>query len=167
MAYGYMGRTTLDAVTGLAAIMLLIAVIAVFVGPARALAQKQDEARVDGVRNIMEAILEMQIVDPERVDNLRQAAELAGSPPRIMIGSAADCAGDWGVQCSDTVLADKCLDADLYLANYLENLPFDTSSSLYSERQSGYYITFTPGTLEVGACSPQATEEIRLARTFY
>lgn len=167
MAYGYMGKTTLDAVTACAAVMLMVAIIAAFVGPSRALAQKEDEARVDGVRNIMEAVLEMQIVDPQRVDDLRDAAEATGAPPRVMIGSAHDCAGDWGTQCGDAVLADTCLDADLYLADYLGEVPFDASDIRYSERQSGYYITFKPGVLEVGACNPGATEEIRLSRTFF
>lgn len=167
MAYGYMGKTTLDAVTALAAVMLIMAVIAAFVGPTRALAQKQDEERIDGVRNIMEAVLEMQIVDPERVDDLRDAAEATGAPPRVMVGSAEDCSGDWGAQCGDAVLADKCLDVDPYLADYLGDMPFDVSDVRYSERQSGYYISFQPGVLEVGACNPGATEEIRLSRTFF
>ncbi|MBI1907906.1 hypothetical protein HYS28_00625 [Candidatus Uhrbacteria bacterium] len=167
MAYGYMGKSTLDVVTSVAAVMFLVAAVAASVGPARALAQKQDEARIDGVRNIMEAILELQTVDPERVDELREAAEASGAPPRVMVGSADDCSGDWGVQCGDAVLADHCLDVDPYLSDYLGDAPFDGSDSRYSERQSGYYIDFSPGVLEVGACDPGAQEEIRLERTFF
>lgn len=167
MAYGYMGRTTLDVVASIAAVSLLIAVVAAVVGPAHALAEKNDEQRVDGVRNVMEAILELQTVAPERVDDLRQAANVAGAPPRVMIGSAGDCSGDWGAQCGDAILADGCLDADVYLGDYLAELPIDASSRAYSERQTGYYISFTPGALEVGACNPVTTDTIRLERTFY
>lgn len=167
MAYGYMGRTTLDVVTSVAAVMLLLAIIAAIIGPARVLAKKTDEARVDGVRNIMEAILELQTVDPERVDDMRQAAELAGVPPRVMIGRTADCSGDWGVQCGDAILADGCLDAGIYLGEYLAAMPVDLASPTASERQTGYYISFSPSLLEVGACNPASAETIRLERTFF
>lgn len=168
MAYGYMGRTTIDVLASIAAVMFVILLVAGFMGPRQLLSRTHDEMRVDGVRNIMEAILEMQTVDPDAVDRLREAYEDAGAPPRVMLGSAVLCAGDWGVQCGDEILADECLDAERYgLTSYIPKMPVDGGWEEYSLQQTGYYLSFQPGSLEVGACAPETRNDIRLTRTFY
>ncbi len=168
MAYGYMGRTTIDAAASVAVIMLLIALAIGLAAPARALKRVNDEARTDDVRNLMEAMLEMQTVAPQNVDRLRAAVEAAGAEPRVMFGTGKACAGDHGVQCDDMLLADTCVDAGMYgLADYLPAMPVDAGNATASFDHTGYYVTFTPRTLEIGACNPELQETIRLERTFY
>lgn len=160
------GRTTIDVVTSLGIAGLLIVVAVLVIGPERALQKERDEFRVDAVRDIMEALIEVQTVDPESMDRLRDAVEASGAPPRVMIGTGVSCAGDWGVECSDAILADGCTDFGAFLQDYLAPLPVDPDAR-YSADVTGYYISFTPGVLEVGACNPEAQPGIRLERTFF
>ncbi len=170
------GKTTIDVMTSTAVIFLTVAIVAMIVGPAHRLAVHNDDVRTDDVRNIMEAILDMQTVDPARVDNLRSALESAGSPPRVMISGGAgsgfaggkntSCAGDHGVQCGDAILADTCVDIMPFIDGYISHIPVDTAAG-FTSAATGYYIDFSPGTLEVGACNPETQSTIRLSRTFY
>ncbi len=166
MARRFFGATTIDVVTATACLALLIAVTAAVVGPAHRVAVHRDALRTDGVRNIMEAMLEMQTVDPERIDALRDGAEASGAPPRVMIGTGETCAGDWGAQCSDAILADDCLDFTEFAGAYLSTAPVDPDET-YTAAATGYYIDFSPGVLEVGACSPETLPQIHLERTFF
>lgn len=166
MARRFLGATTIDVVTATACAMLLLAITAAVVGPAHRLAERRDALRTDGVRNIMEAVLEMQTIAPERVDALRNGAEASGAPPRVMVGNGETCAGDWGAQCSDAILADDCLDFTEFAGAYLSTAPIDPDDT-YSAAATGYYIDFSPGILEVGACSPETQSQIRLERTFF
>lgn len=163
----FTGATTIDTVTATACAMFLIALTAAVVGPARHVAQLRDAQRTEDVRNIMEAVLEMQTVEPERVDALRNQAEASGAPPRVLFGSGTSCAGDWGAQCSDAILADDCLDATEFAGGYLSTAPVDPDDDTYSAAATGYYIDFSPGVLEIGACNPELQQEIRLERTFF
>lgn len=160
------GATTIDVVTAVAGAMFLIALTAGVVGPAHRLMARRDAQRTDDVRNIMEAVLEMQTVDPDRVDSLRAAAEASGAPPRVVFGNGTSCAGDFGSQCTDAIVADDCLDATEFAGEYLSSVPIDPSGS-YSAAATGYYIDFSPGVLEVGACNPETQGAIRLERTFF
>ncbi len=166
MAMFTRGATTIDAVTATACALFLVVVVAAIVGPTHRAAERRDEIRVDDVRNIMEAVLEMQTVDSARVDALRDAAESTGAPPRVMFGSGTSCAGDFGPQCSDAIVADDCLDATEFAGAYLSSVPVDPSGS-YSSAATGYYIDFSPGVLEIGACNPETQGEVRLERTFF
>lgn len=166
MARRFLGATTIDAVTATACAMLLLAITAAVVGPAHRVAERRDAIRTDGVRNIMEAILEMQTVEPEHVDALRDGAEASGAPPRVMVGNGETCAGDWGAQCSDAILADDCLDFTEFAGKYLSKAPIDPDG-MYSAAATGYYIDFSPGILEVGSCSPETQGQVRLERTFF
>lgn len=161
-----LGRTTIDIVASIGVVALLFVVVVGIMGPERAVQKERDEMRVDGVRNIMEAFLELQTVDPEAMDRLRDAVEASGAPPRVMIGAGESCAGDWGVQCGDAILADGCTDLRGFLEDYLSPLPVDPDDG-YSSEVSGYYVTFAPGVLEVGACNPEVQDTIRLERTFF
>lgn len=166
MTERFTGATTIDAVTATACAMFLVALVALVVGPARRVAELRDAQRTEDVRNIMEAVLEMQTVEPERVDALRDAYEASGAPPRVMFGNGTSCMGDWGPQCSDAILADDCLDAAEFASGYLADVPIDVDD-MYSDTATGYYIDFSPGVLEVGACNPETQPEIRLERTFF
>ena len=160
------GATTIDAVTANACALFLVVVVAAIVGPAHRAAERRYEIRVDDVRNIMEAVLEMQTVDPARVDAIREAAEATGAPPRVMFGNGASCSGDFGGQCSVAITADDCLDATEFAGAYLPSVPVDPSGD-YSSSATGYYIDFSPGVLEIGACNPETRGEVRLERTFF
>src|SRR3989338_9199724 len=122
------GSTAIDVLASLAVVGLCIVVIVAVIGPGHALAKKQDEIRVDGVRNIMEAMLELQTVAPEYMDRLRDAVLATGAPPRVMVGNAEICAGDWGVQCGDAILSDGCVDIGAFLGDYLLEMPVDPSN---------------------------------------
>lgn len=161
-----MGRTTIDVAASVGVVLFLTALTVAVSAPRYRLQQVNDALRTDGVRNIMEAILEMQTVTPDDVDRLRAAYDAAGAPPRVMLGTGESCAGDWGAQCSDAVLADGCLDPALF-GNYLAVPPVDAGNLAYSADHTGYYLTFGDGVLEVGACNPELQETIRLERTFY
>lgn len=166
MAHGYMGRTTIDIAASVAVVMFLVVLTVGLSAPGHQLKRVNDEMRTDGVRNIMEAILEMQTVDPDSVDRLREEFDNAGAPPRVMLGSAESCAGSWGVQCGDAILADTCLDPTFF-GKYLAEVPIDGGSLDYSAAHTGYYLTFGEGVLEVGACNPELQEVIQLDRTFF
>lgn len=168
MALGYMGSTTIDVAASIAVVMFLAALTVALMAPGWQLRRVNDTSRTEDVRNIMEALLEMQTVDPESVDKLRSAVESAGAPPRVMFGTAESCVGDWGTQCGDAILADTCLDGEAFgLGEYLETFPIDLGHASFSQKHSGYYVTFSPGVLEVGACNPQLQEIIHLERTFF
>lgn len=160
------GSTAIDVVAAIGIVVTMVVIAIAVAGPGRAFAQRRDELRVDGVRNIMEAMIELQTVAPQHIDRLRAAVEATGAPPRVMIGSGETCAGDWGAQCGDALLADGCVDLGVFLGDYLSQMPVDPES-LYSAAATGYYVTFAPGVLEVGACNPENQEVIRLERTFF
>ncbi len=164
MSYGYMGRTTLDVITALATTFFIILSIILVSNPSGALAEKSDTRRTDDVRALMQAVLTLQAQDPNNFYAFQQAVAGAGTPPRIMLGGGADCAGDWGSQCSDAILADHCVDTAAYLGPHLSNIPYDASSPLFSERQTGYYLTLSLSSLEVGACNPSGHDPIFLSR---
>jgi hypothetical protein len=156
MSYGHMGRTTLDVLTSLAAVMFIVLTVILISDPSRALAEKSDTRRTDAVRAIMQAVLTLQAQDPTNFYAFQQSIAGAGAPPRVLLGGGGNCSGDWGSQCSDAILADNCVDTAAYLGDYLSAIPFDTSSPLFSERQTGYYLTLTSSTVEVGACNPSS-----------
>lgn len=156
----------IDVVASIGVAAFFVVLLVTFMNPARALERTRDESRVDAVRNIMEAMIEIQTVDPDAMDRLRDAVEASGAPPRVMLGTGETCAGDWGNACSDAILADGCADMSVFLSDYLASIPVDPSQP-FSAAASGYYMTFSPGVLEVGACNPEAQDAIRLERTFF
>ncbi|HCC83941.1 TPA: hypothetical protein DEP96_03765 [Candidatus Uhrbacteria bacterium] len=162
--YGYLGRTTLDVITALATAGFIVLTVILVANPAGVLAEKSHTRRTDDVRALMQAVLTLQATDPTNFYAFQQAVDGAGSPVRVMLGGGADCSGDWGSQCSDAILADHCVDTAAYLGPYLSHIPFDASSPLFSERQTGYYLTLTQSTVEVGACNPSGLDPIFLSR---
>ncbi len=164
MSYGYLGRTTLDVITALATTFFIILTVILVSNPSGALAEKSDSRRTDDVRALMQAVLTLQAQDPTNFYAFQQAVAGAGTPPRIMLGGAGDCSGDWGTQCGDAILADHCVDTAAYLGPYLSKIPYDASSPLFSERQTGYYLTLSLSSIEVGACSPSGLDPIFLSR---
>lgn len=164
MSYGYMGRTTLDVVTALATAFFIVLTVILVSNPAGALAQKSDTRRTDDVRALMQAVLTLQAQDPTNFYAFQQAVAGSGVPPRVMLGGGGNCSGDWGSQCSDAILADNCVDTAAYLGPHLSHLPYDASSPLFSERQTGYYLTLSLSSVEVGACNPSSSNPIFLSR---
>lgn len=159
-----MGRTTLDVITALATTFFIILTIILVSNPSGALAEKSDTRRTDDVRALTQAILTLQIQDPTNFYAFQQAVAGAGTPPRIMLGGGSDCSGNWGSQCGDAILADHCVDTNAYLGSFLSKIPYDASSPLFSERQTGYYLTLSNSSLEVGACNPSSSDPIFLSR---
>lgn len=162
--FGHLGRTKLDILTGFATVLLIVATVVLLSNPGHVLAQKYDARRQDDIRALMQAVLTLQSTDPNAFYAFQAAVTAAGAPPRVMLGANSDCSGSWGTQCSDAILADHCVDTNAYLGPYLKSIPFDLSSPLFSERQTGYYLTLTATSIEVGACNPSGPDPIFLQR---
>ncbi|MFH1632018.1 MAG: hypothetical protein ABIA47_03320 [bacterium] len=157
------GYTKIDLIVAFA-IFLIAAIVIVLIGnPGKLLKRQNDRVREEGTRDVMEIMLEMFYDDSESFAAMLGPAA-AG---RTMIGTGESCEGDFGSQCGDDVLRDSCLDlAEHAVPDYINALPIDPRGSVYSADQTGYYLEFKDSTLYVGACNPEAREEIVLWNRF-
>ncbi len=152
------GYTWKEVITSFALIGMAVLVVLTVMNPKQTLEKERDVVREAAVRDLMEMMLEMRVNDPESF------AQIVGTVAagQTMIGSAYECAGDFGAQCGDVVLRDTCLDLDAFGADqYLNDIPVDPSPT-FAPRQTGYYLYLENSTLEVGACNPQARDSIIL-----
>lgn len=162
----HMPSTVLDILAAFAAVGLLVVVLVAVARPFLRLNSEQDAVRTSDVKNIMQAMLELQIVDSLRMDELVSGIRASGAPLRVMIGTAGDCSGSYGAECGDDVLSNVCVDVASFLTpKYLDFVPRDPDRNFSSER-TGYYIEMTATSLDVGACNPETVPTIRLSRTF-
>ncbi len=139
----------------LVAVLLIVGAL-LFTNPYAELERQHDVVRHDGVRDLMEAMLELQQEQPEVFwDLLEELDEEA-----MMVGTGTVCGGPATVaECSQDML---CLDLTETLASYLAALPSDPLVTEYSASSSGYYMLYDDSVLEIGACAPQQQEAIRL-----
>ena len=151
------GYTLIDVIAAclLVLILFLISTV-VFSNPYVALQRQHDEVRMDGVRDLMEAVLEMKSVQPEVFWALID--ELQGEVS--MIGTGTTCGGPVTTDTCTTEM--PCLDLRDSFAPYLDSLPTDPSTTGYSTMSSGYYILFEDQVLEIGSCMPQQRDSILL-----
>ena len=152
------GYTWKEVITSFAVIGFAVLVIVIAINPQAILEEERDVVREEAVRDIMENVLEMRVEEPEAF------AQIIGTVAsgQVMIGSAYECAGDFGSQCSDVVLRDSCIDLSTFGDGELfSETPVDPSSD-YAPRQTGYYLYLENKTLEVGACNPERRDEIKL-----
>jgi len=156
------GYSYLEILTALAIVSVLALVISTFANPAWHLRREYDAVREDGVRDYMEALLDLQLEELDAFEPI--FSEIEGQ--RAMIGTGESCAGGFGDQCSDEILSDTCLDlTDELIPIYLESLPIDPREG-FSENQTGYYVSYVGGVFEVGACNPESRNEIILTKRF-
>jgi len=151
------GYTLIDVIAACLLVLVLFFVFAVaFSNPHDELQRQHDEVRMDGVRDLMEAMLELQNEQPELFWTLLES--LKGEA--YMIGSGTSCGGP---TTADVCAAEMpCLDLSDTLTSYLDPIPSDPLVIEYSETSSGYYLSFEDQVLEIGACTPQQRESIRL-----
>lgn len=155
-AHGY---TLLDILTVTVIFSVVLAAIVWLANPGRALKREYDAQRVEDVRNITEALIEYDLVDPDAFDALVNS--LDDRP--TMIGSADSCAGSYGVQCDAGVLHDNCVDLEAPLSRLLGSIPFDQHGEGLSSERTGYFLKRSNNHLIVGACNPQSTSNIEIS----
>ena len=151
------GYTLIDVIAACLLVLILFLVFALaFSNPHAALERQHDEVRMDGVRDLMEAVLELKNEQPEVFWALME--DVAGGAK--MIGTGVACGGPVTADACATEM--PCLDLTGLLAPYVNPLPADPLVIEYSATSSGYYISFEDQVFEIGACSPQQRESIRL-----
>lgn len=152
------GHTWREIVTSFALIAFAILIVIVVLQPGVQMKRERDLVREEGVRDLMEGMLEMRYRNPEMFAAL-MGTVAAG---QTMIGTAYECAGDFGPRCGDVILRDSCVNLEEFGSKeYLPTLPVDPSPE-FAPRQTGYYLYLENSTLEVGACNPESREEIIL-----
>lgn len=156
------GHTNIELITAAVVLLFVGFVIVMIKNPVLVLKQQHDLVRQDGVKDIMEILLEMEYRDPESFAKVLGPAA-AG---RSMIGSVDDCSGSYGSRCSAEVLRDDCIDLKKYTEGYIDQVPVDPLNDLFSEDLTGYYLSFENNALEVGACHPEARDEITLTKQY-
>lgn len=147
----YMRGTRLDYVLAVGLTGLILFVITLSVNPVRSFAYARDEARMDGVREIMTAIMQMPVDNRAKYEALLDRAE-GREGQRFMLGNGASCAGSWGKYCEDGRVPDDCLPVEEIFASE-DFVPVDPKTSTFGTFATGYYVSFDKDEIEVGACS--------------
>ncbi|MDP2632063.1 MAG: hypothetical protein Q8P30_04865 [Candidatus Uhrbacteria bacterium] len=157
------GYTKTDLVIAFAIILVATVIIVFIANPARRLAERNDVVREDGVRDIMEVMLEMFYDDSTTFAAMIEPTAY----DRVMIGTGEGCAGDFGLLCGDEAISDDCFNLSTSaIPDYISELPVDPNDEIYSVEASGYYLEFVDGALYVGACNPEARDEVILWNKF-
>lgn len=156
------GHTNIEILTSAVLIIFLFFIVAMLANPKLALKKERDLIREDGVRNIMEMMLEMQIEDEEAFAKVVGPATVG----KTMIGEAENCTGSYGARCADEILRDECVDLGAESKKYMDSVPVDPEDEFFSIEKTGYYIWFENGNLEIGACNPEARDEISLIKHY-
>jgi len=153
------GYTIIEVVTAVAVVILIMLVGVVIANPKDSLEDAYREQQLDGVRDYMEVMSELQASD---LDLFYEIA-LQAQDQKIMIGIGEGCDGTFGSQCEDIELSDTCLYVQEYLPDsYIEDLPFDSSNEIFSRVRTGYYMSYKDEVLEIGACDPSGVDAVRL-----
>lgn len=153
------GSTTVDILAAIGIILAVTLVIVVFVNPVRELKREYDQQRVEDLRDLTEILLELRERDPHRFEEI-----VAGlGAERTMVGTADSCAGSYGIQCSDAVLNDKCIDLSVdAIPDFVNELPVDPSGGIFSDERTGYYLSKLNDNLVIAACNPQLQSNIEI-----
>lgn len=155
-AHGY---TLLDMFTIAVLITVVLSAIIWLANPGMQLKKQYDAQRVEDVRNITEALIEYDLVDPDGYNALVEG--LDDRP--TMIGSADSCAGSYGIQCDASVLHDNCVDLEAPFSRLLGSVPFDHHGDGLSSERTGYFLKRSNNHLIVGSCNPQSTSNIEIS----
>ena len=140
MRYHY-GYTNIDVIGAVVIVFTAMLIVAMFANPVQKFEFEQDEVLADGVRDYMEAKLELEENDPEVFWEIAfQVYE-----KEVSVGACT-----------------QCVDVSSYLVpDYIEALPTDLDGG-YTEDKTGYYFLFEDDVLEIGANSPHGDLPIRL-----
>ena len=153
------GYTHKDVLIAFALVIVSVASIVASMHPLRRIAEQRDELRETDVRNLMEMLVEMRYADAESFAGLVGSA----SNGKVMIGVGDDCSGSFGTQCNNGSLQDHCLNPYKFDSEaYLASIPVDPLHEVYSKAYTGYYLEQNDGVLTVGACSPEARDQVML-----
>jgi prepilin-type N-terminal cleavage/methylation domain-containing protein len=152
------GFTLIELLIVIAVIAILAAAVFVALDPVQRFEESRDAKRWSDAENILNAI------KVDQVDNggsyvAAVAALTAGTG--YQIGTAANgCDGS----CTNQTVATACVDLTaLVTEGYLGSVPMDPSSGTAAE--SDYYmIRNASGSVEVGACDPEAATDISVSR---
>lgn len=146
-----MRGTRLDGVVAVAVLLFVLFILSMLIGPVRVLSQERDEVRTADVRELMNNLLQLQIVDPEAYSTL--VADVRAENGLRMILGDGDCATPHGSQCGAEVTADSCLSINNYFPELLlDHAPIDPRGEPFSANLTGYYFAVVDNQFEVGAC---------------
>jgi hypothetical protein len=151
----YMRGTRLDHILAFAGVFILLAIFVIALDPRRTYMSVKDERRSDDVRHIMAAFLQGPIDNPEKYEALLKRTE-GREGEKFMLGAGESCAGDWGARCLDAAVANDCLPPEEIFSDS-SAVPVDPETDIYSEKASGYYLSFKGESLEIGACGAEET----------
>lgn len=153
------GYTIIEVITAVFVVAVFLLIGIVLGNPKDSLADAYREQQLDGVRDYMEAMLELYTDDQQVFYEIALMAQ----DQKIMIGIGEGCQGSFGNQCEDDELADACLPLQKILpGGYLDELPYDASRSTFSRVRTGYYMLYEDDVLEIGACDPSGVNQVRL-----
>lgn len=155
--------TPLDVIAALAVVVAVCVLIIALANPEVKLARAHDAQRTEDVREITQAVLELKENNPERFSDL-QSDLVSRESAKVMLGTGQDCSGAYGL-CGNEELDDVCFDLASYAADLLPVVPHDPAN-VFTPAKTGYYLTFSDDSFEVGACAPERQEEIRLKSAF-
>lgn len=147
------GYSVNDIVIATGIILFVTAAIVAIANPFRGLAEINDKQRGEDVKNLTEMLLIYWATDPEGFSAF--AEELSDGP--MMIGT---CETSISANCSVDLVSD-CVDLSEIAGG--QSIPIDPKKTLYSEEQTGYYLSLENGRLTVGSCAPQLQEEIKIS----
>lgn len=152
------GYTYTEVIIAFGLVIAVVITVVAIMNPINKARIARDDVRTEDVRNIFEALVEMQFTDSEAFAGI--VGTVAGG--RTMVGTASICAGEYGPQCSNGTLQDHCVNlAELGVLDYVKTLPVDQKKD-FSKKYSGYYLELKEQILSVGACNPEARDEIKL-----
>jgi hypothetical protein len=156
MTHGY---SNIEAFTAGAIVLFVAFVLVAAGGPSEELRMERDEVRQEGVRDIMEVMLDLQLSDYESFSGIVGRV----TDRRVMIGSGVDCSGGFGSACADASLTDACLDISGFFDGHdIDEPPVDPDGSVFDAEKTGYYLSYLDGVLGVGSCNPEYSSEISL-----
>ena len=151
------GYTWTEVIVAGLIVLFAIFLVVLAVNPEEEMAKANDVERLSEVEDVMQLMLTMGVDDPE----VFAATVARAANGRVMFGTDTSCAGSYGLQCADEVLADTCLSTTIF-PNPAETVPIDKLSDIFNEAKTGYYLDFQEGVLLIGGCYPQAQEKIEL-----
>ncbi|RMD51251.1 hypothetical protein D6827_02580 [Candidatus Parcubacteria bacterium] len=139
MKYAF-GRTNIEIIFAVALTVVIFFFAALFANPWEKAQKAQDDILANGVRNYMEALIEVSQNDPGLFWEIAYSAY----DTEKEIGSCTECVDLAGLS-----------------PKYFGNPPIDENSG-GSKEKSGYYILFKDNVLEIGALHPRGDTPIRL-----
>lgn len=146
-----MRGTRLDGIVAVAVLLFILFILGMLLGPARVLSKERDEVRTDHVRELMNSVLQLELVDSDAYARLMADVQ-AQHGQRLVIGEG-DCTSPHGSECSAEVTSDSCLRLGSYFPKLLLAAPpIDPRGEPFSANLTGYYFAVVDDQFEVGSC---------------